>query len=259
MFTTADVLPPGFDAVTVYGLCANTAVDDPEIVPFSPFRLSPDGSDGNTLNVTAVPVNVGISGVICCPAPARIVVCGYTSAVGAGGFTTICTEVVTLPVAFVAVTAYADPGNPISVGVPEIVPVEAFKLKPAGRAGLTLYELAAPVTVGISGVIATPCVAVITACGYTRFDGAARVTVTVTLADFVASWVDVAVIVAVPAADGRGVNTPALLTVPIPAGLIVHVNELLILPVPDAEAVHAAVCVELMAPPQLTVTAVIVF
>jgi hypothetical protein len=43
------------------------------------------------------------------------------------------------------------------VGVPLTTPVEVFRLKPAGSAGLTLYPVTAPpLVVGLSGVIATP-------------------------------------------------------------------------------------------------------
>lgn len=54
-------------------------------------------------------------------------------------------------------------------------------------------------------------------------DGATTVTVAEPV--FVASWVDVAVIVAVPAPVG--VKTPALLTVPIVDGLTAHMTALL--------------------------------
>jgi hypothetical protein len=43
--------------------------------------------------------------------------------------------------------------------------------------------------------------------------------------DFVASWVDVAVIVAVP--DEAGVKTPEALTAPMLVGLTVHVTDVL--------------------------------
>jgi hypothetical protein len=42
------------------------------------------------------------------------------------------------------------------VGVPEIVPVVLLSVKPAGRAGLTLYDVTVPVTVGVSEAIAWP-------------------------------------------------------------------------------------------------------
>ena len=43
-----------------------------------------------------------------------------------------------------------------TVGVPLIAPVLIVRLKPAGSAGLTLYEIAKPpVLVGVIGVIAT--------------------------------------------------------------------------------------------------------
>jgi hypothetical protein len=40
-----------------------------------------------------------------------------------------------------------------------MTPVLAFRLRPAGRAGLTLYEVTAPpLLLGLFGVIATPTV-----------------------------------------------------------------------------------------------------
>jgi hypothetical protein len=66
-------------------------------------------------------------------------------------------------------------------------------------------------------------------------------TVTVSLPDFVESSVDVAVIVAVPAAVG--VKTPALLTAPMLVGLTDHVTDVLKLPVPATVGVQADVCV----------------
>jgi hypothetical protein len=51
------------------------------------------------------------------------------------------------------------------VGVPEIAPLDVLRLSPAGSAGLTAYELAVPVTVGVSTEIATPTVAVTVGCG----------------------------------------------------------------------------------------------
>jgi hypothetical protein len=41
-------------------------------------------------------------------------------------------------------------------GVPEMTPVVGERLRPADSAGLTLYEVAVPVIVGLRGVIATP-------------------------------------------------------------------------------------------------------
>lgn len=65
------------------------------------------------------------------------------------------------------------------------------------------------------------------------------VTVTVAWPDLVVSCVDVAVTVAVPAADG--VNTPVLLTLPMVEGLTDHETELLKLPVPVTVGVHVDV------------------
>jgi hypothetical protein len=66
-------------------------------------------------------------------------------------------------------------------------------------------------------------------------------TVTTELPDFVESWVEVAVMVAVPAPDG--LNTPALLTAPVPEGLTDHVTDVIKLPVPVTVGVHVDVCV----------------
>jgi hypothetical protein len=44
-----------------------------------------------------------------------------------------------------------------AIGVPSIIPVLVFRLRPTGRAGLTLYEVAAPpVLVGVLAVIGIP-------------------------------------------------------------------------------------------------------
>jgi hypothetical protein len=52
-----------------------------------------------------------------------------------------------------------------AVGVPEILPMEVSTAKPAGNAGLQLYKLTVPVTVGVSAGIAAPTVALIALCG----------------------------------------------------------------------------------------------
>jgi hypothetical protein len=46
-----------------------------------------------------------------------------------------------------------------------MLPVDASKLRPAGSAGLMVYELTAPETVGLSGVMASPTLAEMVACG----------------------------------------------------------------------------------------------
>jgi hypothetical protein len=60
------------------------------------------------------------------------------------------------PVVFApaAVTVYeAEAAN--TVGVPEMTPVEEFRIKPAGSVGLTVYAFAVPLRTGLSAVIAT--------------------------------------------------------------------------------------------------------
>lgn len=62
---------------------------------------------------------------------------------------------------------------------------------------------------------------------------------TVAEPDFVVSWVEVAVMVAVPAA--AGVKTPAVLTLPMLEGLTDHVTALVKLTVPATSRVQVAV------------------
>ena len=69
-------------------------------------------------------------------------------------------------------------------------------------------------------------------------------TVTVAEPDLVASWVEVALMVAVAAAVSvsAGVNTPVPLTIPALEGLTVHLTPVLKLPVPFTVAAQALVC-----------------
>jgi hypothetical protein len=45
------------------------------------------------------------------------------------------------------------------IGVPEITPVDALRLRPAGSPGLTLYVVTDPPTPGVSVAMACPTVA----------------------------------------------------------------------------------------------------
>ena len=61
-----------------------------------------------------------------------------------------------LPQELVAVTIYVATAVAV-VGVPVIMPVPVFKLKPAGKAGLTEYEVGAPpLLLGELAAIALP-------------------------------------------------------------------------------------------------------
>jgi len=65
-------------------------------------------------------------------------------------------DAVALPAELDAVTAYVAVGV-TAVGVPLMIPVVVLRLRPAGRAGLTLYEATAPpVLEGLFAVIAVP-------------------------------------------------------------------------------------------------------
>jgi hypothetical protein len=82
-------------------------------------------------------------------------------------------------------------------------------------------------------------------------------TVTVAEPDLVTSWVEVAVMVAVPA--DTGVKTPALLTLPIPEGLTDQLTALLKFPVPNTVGVQVTVpVVRIDAEEQTTATEVTV-
>ena len=68
------------------------------------------------------------------------------------------TPTVVLPAAFVAVTVYTAVAA-TALGVPEMMPVEVFKLRPDGRSGDTEYDATAPpVLLGVFGEMATPTV-----------------------------------------------------------------------------------------------------
>ena len=67
--------------------------------------------------------------------------------------TTMVIVAVALPPVLVAVTVYAAE-DVIVVGVPEIVPVEASKVRPAGSVGDIVQETTAPpLEVGVAAVI----------------------------------------------------------------------------------------------------------
>jgi hypothetical protein len=61
----------------------------------------------------------------------------------APGLTVIDTTAIALPPLLVAVTVYLV-RDVTAVGIPLITPVAVLKLRPAGSAGLTLYEVTVP-------------------------------------------------------------------------------------------------------------------
>jgi hypothetical protein len=86
------------------------------------------------------------------------VVVEYVRFAGAASFTVIEIVAVALPVEFDAVTVCEVAGDNAE-GVPEITPVTVFKVRPAGSAGETAYEVAAPASFeGVFATIATPVV-----------------------------------------------------------------------------------------------------
>jgi hypothetical protein len=72
----------------------------------------------------------------------------YDNAVGASGLTVIFRLKVVLPPLLEAVTVYVA-WLAAAVGVPEITPVAALSVKPAGSAALTVYPVTVPVTEGV--------------------------------------------------------------------------------------------------------------
>jgi len=134
------------------------------MTPVDGSSESPAGSAGLTLYEVTVPDTEGMSGMISSPAAALIAVCTYVRFDGGATFTITCKVADVEPASLCAETLYEACGEE-AVGVPEIAPVDVFSVRPAGRAGVILYEVTEPVTVGTSGEIATPTVAVIDACG----------------------------------------------------------------------------------------------
>ena len=68
----------------------------------------------------------------------------YVSPVGATAFTSMLMLVLVLPPLFEAVTTYDMAGSITVLAVPVITPVAESRLRPSGRAGLTLNNNAAP-------------------------------------------------------------------------------------------------------------------
>ena len=86
-----------------------------------------------------------------------------------------------------------------------------------------VLKLCVPVTVGVQVEVCVIGIEVGEQATETDVIVGGGVTVTVALPDLVESWVDVAVIVAVPVL--AGVKTPELLTAPMPEGLAAHVTD----------------------------------
>jgi len=74
----------------------------------------------------------------------------YVSPVGATAFTSMLILVRVLPPLFEAVTTY-DIGGITVLAVPVMTPVAESRLRPSGRAGLTLNDAAPPLTDGAIG------------------------------------------------------------------------------------------------------------
>jgi hypothetical protein len=75
----------------------------------------------------------------------------YVSPVGATAFTSMLMLVLVLPPLFEAVTTYDIAGSITVLAVPVITPVAELRLRPSGRAGLTLNDAAPPLTDGAIG------------------------------------------------------------------------------------------------------------
>ena len=71
---------------------------------------------------------------------------------GVNLFTAILTVALILPAVLLAVTVYTMAAV-ACVGVPEIIPVVALMLKPAGKAGLITKAVAVPPMVGTNGLM----------------------------------------------------------------------------------------------------------
>ena len=135
--SVAVALPPVLVAVTVYVAEEVIAVGVPLIAPVVLLKLSPAGSDGEIDQfVAAPPPVVGVTVDIVVPLINVSELGEYVTADGAISLTTMVTVAVSVPPVLVAVIVY-DAEEVIAVGVPEIVPVEVSRDKPAGSVGDT--------------------------------------------------------------------------------------------------------------------------
>jgi hypothetical protein len=124
-------------AVTIYVAGAVAVVGMPLMLPSLALRVSPAGSAGATLQFTTAPP-LALGGVVCAGILAEKPYAGLSYAMeGAMSLTTIDMLAVALPPLFCAVTVNAVLAAR-AVGVPEMTPVVASMLRPAGSAGLTM-------------------------------------------------------------------------------------------------------------------------
>jgi hypothetical protein len=144
---------------------ANVTVGVPEITPVVVFSVRPAGNPGLIEYVTAPTKPVGVNAVVAVKGtvlvPVRACVVGDNSPTAA--VTVKLTVAVAVPaVAPVPVTLKLVDAN-VTVGVPEITPVEVFSVRPAGNPGLIEYVTAPTGPEAVSadvGVIARPWTAV---------------------------------------------------------------------------------------------------
>ena len=131
------------------------AVGVPEIAPVEVSKDKPAGSVGVTdQEVIAPPLAVGVAVVMVTSFVNEKGLPLKATDAGAASLTTMVTVVVALPPVLVAVTVYAAE-DVITVGVPEISPVEVSKMRPVGRLGETCQVTTSPpLEVGVDAVMA---------------------------------------------------------------------------------------------------------
>jgi len=129
MLSALVTFPAEFVALTVK-LYVLAAVGVPVIAPVAEFKLKPVGNvplaTAHVIGVVPVALSVWLYALFTVPSGSVAVV------IVGGAAITILRELVPFPAELVALTEKVN--APIVVGVPDITPVEAFRLKPAGKA-----------------------------------------------------------------------------------------------------------------------------
>ena len=128
MLSALVTFPAEFVALTVK-LYAFAVVGVPVIAPVVAFKLKPAGNaplaTAHVIGVVPVALSVWLYALFTVPSGSVAVV------IVGGAVMTMLRELVPFPAEFVALTENVN--VPIVVGVPDITPVDAFKLRPAGN------------------------------------------------------------------------------------------------------------------------------
>ena len=151
------------------------AVGVPEIAPVDVFRVKPAGNVPTTENVYGAVPPVTVSGPLLNGTPTSPVV-PLARHVNCGGGTIVYGQVVVAVTPFASVTWMEN--EPAAVGVPEIAPVDVFRVKPAGNVPTTenVYGAVPPVTVSGPLLNGTPTSPVVPLARHVNCGGGVTVT-----------------------------------------------------------------------------------